>query len=154
MFVDNKNLSCCSSALKKSDYTKFESILDILTVKSVCIQKWWLSMASIDWFLKAKINAVISLLKVFTTELLHRYLSSKMDFESLENMDKSEFLPLGTVKQEVLDPANGIDNVEAAENTAINSATTNNTLEPVEINNPVCDSAEKQVKCRTIRPIV
>lgn len=81
-----------------------------------------------------------------------------MDFESLENMDKSEFLPLGAVKQEMLDPANGNDNVEAAETSAenitINCATTNNTLEPVEINNPVCDSAEKQVKCHTIRPIV
>lgn len=72
-----------------------------------------------------------------------------MDIESLENMDKSEFLPLSVVKQELLDTANGIDNNErtetVAENNEINSASTNDTVEPVEIINPVCDSAEKQV---------
>lgn len=74
--------------------------------------------------------------------------SIKMDIESLENMDKSEFLPLSVVKQELLDTANGIDNETTetvAENNEINSASINDTVEPVEINNPVCDSAEKQV---------
>lgn len=74
-----------------------------------------------------------------------------MDFDILENMDKSEFLPLGTVKQEMLDTANGIDeNVSTEGNTEsseINSATENRrTSDAAETNNPVCDSAEKQVK--------
>lgn len=69
-----------------------------------------------------------------------------MDFANLENMDKSEFLPLGTVKQEMLDPANGIDDGTANENNEINSATANNVPDVAETNNPVCDSAEKQVR--------
>lgn len=72
-----------------------------------------------------------------------------MDFESLENMDKSEFLPIGTVKQETVDTAgNGIssDATETvADNNEINSASTKNGSDAVEVNNPVCDSAEKQV---------
>lgn len=79
--------------------------------------------------------------------------------ESLESMDKTEFLPLGTVKQEMLDTGNGItggsDNANSAdatetsaENSEINSATTNNGSDAVEVNNPVCDSAEKQVSMR------
>lgn len=77
-----------------------------------------------------------------------------MDFANLENMDKSEFLPLGTVKQEMLDPVNGIGvetanltaNLTANENNEINSATANIAPDVAETNNPVCDSAEKQVK--------
>lgn len=73
-----------------------------------------------------------------------------MDFESLENMDKSEFLPLGTVKQELLDPANGIsdDATKAtAENDDVSVATTiNDSSDSAETNNPVCDSADKQVR--------
>lgn len=71
-----------------------------------------------------------------------------MDFETLENMDKSEFLPLGTVKQEMLDTGNAVSSHATepnAENNGINSATTNNASDAVEVNNPVCDSAEKQV---------
>lgn len=66
-----------------------------------------------------------------------------MDFENLQTMDKSEFLPLGTVKQELLDAANGITNdADATEKTIqINS----DDSETVEATNPVCDSAEKQV---------
>lgn len=76
-----------------------------------------------------------------------------MDFENIENMDKNEYVALGTtVKQEMVD--NGIADDTVAETTAetsagsneINSATTgNNTQDAAEINNPVCDSAEKQV---------
>lgn len=73
-----------------------------------------------------------------------------MDFESLENMDKSEFLPLCcTVKQELLDTANGIDDGKTetnAEHNEINSATPNIVSAAAEVNNPDCDSAEKQVK--------
>lgn len=79
--------------------------------------------------------------------------------ESLENMDKTEFLPLGTVKQEMIDTGNGIsggsnnansgDATETnGENNEINSATTNNGSDPIEVINPVCDSAEKQVRIR------
>lgn len=76
-----------------------------------------------------------------------------MDFENLENMDKNEFVALGTaVKQEMVD--NGIADDTSAETTAetsagsneINSATTaSNTPDATETTNPVCDSAEKQV---------
>lgn len=72
-----------------------------------------------------------------------------MDFENLENMDKSEFLPLGSVKQELIDTANGVANDPAVlptnENNEINSATTNSAPDAAETNTPVCDSAEKQV---------
>lgn len=76
-----------------------------------------------------------------------------MDIENLENMDKSEFLPLGTVKQELLDTANGIADETTGTN-AVNSeminATTNigsnGDSDGAETNNPVCDSAEKQVE--------
>lgn len=76
-----------------------------------------------------------------------------MDFETAENMDKSEFLPLGTVKQEMLEPSNGIS-TDATRTTAenndithdVSTATTNNeSTDTAETNNPVCDSAEKQV---------
>lgn len=72
-----------------------------------------------------------------------------MNFESSENMDKSEFLPLGAVKQEIVDTANGIGNnttETVTENNGINSETTsNNASNTVEVNNPDCDSVEKQV---------
>ena len=81
--------------------------------------------------------------------------------ESLESMDKTEFLPLGTVKQEMIDTGNGIsggsDNANSdatetnAENNEINSATTNNGSDAVEVTNPVCDSAEKQVRIKRQR---
>lgn len=77
-----------------------------------------------------------------------------MDFETLENMDKSEFLPLGTVKQEMLDTGNGIGanaTEKVVENNEINSATTNNASDGVEVNNPVCDSVEKQVRKRKMQ---
>lgn len=78
-----------------------------------------------------------------------------MEFESVENIDKSEFLPLGTVKQEMLDTANVIDedvSIEGtSENSEINNATTNRRASDAsETNNPVCDSAEKQVKTSAI----
>lgn len=127
-------------------------VIHIVPLYEVYFMHWKiiveLSMASIDWFTDAKNSVVISFTKR-VIELKQQHLSN-MDFEGLVNMDKSEFLPLGTVKQELLDPANGIDSDIAetiAENTGINSATTNNTTaEPAEVNNPVCDSAEKQVK--------
>lgn len=76
-----------------------------------------------------------------------------MDIENLENMDKSEFLPLGTVKQEMMDTANGIAEETTATN-AENSDMINATVnigsagdgDGAETNNPVCDSAEKQVE--------
>lgn len=79
-----------------------------------------------------------------------------MEFETLENMDKSEFLPLGAVKQEMLDTGNGISiganaTKTVAENNEINSATTNNTSDSVEVNNPVCDSVEKQVRIKEMQ---
>lgn len=79
-----------------------------------------------------------------------------MDFDSLENMDKSEFLPLGTVKQELLDSVNVMDDEtmteRISENTEINSATANvGASNTVETNNPVCDSAEKQVNNQYFR---
>lgn len=76
-----------------------------------------------------------------------------MDFENLENMDKNEFVALGTtVKQEMVD--NGIVEDSLPETMAetpagsneINSATAaSNTADATEPINPVCDSAEKQV---------
>lgn len=77
-----------------------------------------------------------------------------MDFENLETMDKNEFVAFGTtVKQEMIDNGS-VDDATAetmAETSAgsneINSATTgNNTPDAMDTINPVCDSAEKQVK--------
>lgn len=73
-----------------------------------------------------------------------------MDFENLENMDKSEFLPLGPVKQELIDAANSAADDPAVlpsnESHEINSATTNTAPDVAETNTPICDSAEKQVR--------
>lgn len=70
-----------------------------------------------------------------------------MDIENLENMDKNEFVALETtVKQETID--NGMTDDTAtetmAETTAGSATTANNILD-----NPVCDSAEKQVNTRS-----
>lgn len=81
-----------------------------------------------------------------------------MDFENLENMEKNEFVALGTnVKQELVD--NGIVDDTAAETTAgsneINSASTaSNIPDANETNNPVCDSAEKQVNQIHLKKII
>lgn len=64
-----------------------------------------------------------------------------MDIEALENMDKSEFLPLTAVKQEDDGESNCTET--SAKNTAANSTPV--TSDANEIANPVCDSADKQV---------
>lgn len=67
-----------------------------------------------------------------------------MDFESLENMDKSEFFPLSTIKQELLDTAStGDETTIVPQANTMDKTNTNN--DAGEITNPVCDSADKQV---------
>lgn len=75
-----------------------------------------------------------------------------MDFtslESMESMDKSEFFPLDTIKQELLDAGSAAgdsatNGAETAKNT--NGTTDNSNGDYNESANAVCDSAEKQVK--------
>lgn len=64
-----------------------------------------------------------------------------MDIAALENMDKSEFLPLTTVKNEDDGESNGTETSD----TGISANSTPVTSDANEIANPVCDSAEKQV---------
>lgn len=64
-----------------------------------------------------------------------------MDIAALESMDKSEFLPLTTVKSEDDGESNGTETSETG--TPANS--TPATSDANEIANSVCDSADKQV---------
>lgn len=64
-----------------------------------------------------------------------------MDIATLENMDRSEFLPLTAVKQEDDGESNCTETSDS--NTAANSTPV--TSDANEIANPLCDSADKQV---------
>lgn len=64
-----------------------------------------------------------------------------MDIATLENMDKSEFFPLTTVKQEDDGETNC---TETSEQDTVSNGTPV-TRDANELVNPVCDSADKQV---------
>lgn len=76
-----------------------------------------------------------------------------MDFENLENMDKNEYVALGTtVKQEMVDniitddaAAETIADPSAGSNEINSAAMASNAPDGTETNNPMCDSVEKQV---------
>lgn len=76
-----------------------------------------------------------------------------MEFENSNSVDKtSEFFSISNIKQELLDTANvnasNEDNNITANNSTENDTVKsgNNDSELVEVNQPDCDSAEKQVK--------